>query len=158
MRTAQQTHTPPPAAQPAPKRVYISMDGVLALIHEAGYKELKIGCIYTTRTRVCQQRPDQVLIHAEQQSYLAVLTDAVRFGWQLWAEAARRGVNAATDLVVIGDGAHWIWNLADEHFPHATQILDWYHASEYVWRAAAAIYGETSELRIPWARQQLDAL
>jgi hypothetical protein len=36
--------------------------------------------------------------------------------------------------------------------------VDWYHASQSVWRAAAAIFGETSDLRLPWVRQRLDAL
>jgi hypothetical protein len=67
-------------------------------------------------------------------------------------------VTDRTDLVVIGDGAHGIGNLADEHVPQATQIVDWYHASQGVWRAASTIDGETSALRIPWARQHLDAL
>jgi hypothetical protein len=41
-------------------------------------------------------------------------------------------VTDTTEVVVIGDGAHWIWNLASAHFPQAIQILDWYHASEYI--------------------------
>ncbi len=156
--TAQTTHTAPPAAQDAPPRVYVSMDGVVAHIHDAGWKEIKVGCVYTTRTRAPRQRPETLVIQAEQQSYLAALTDAEAFGWQLWAEACRRGVTDQTEVVVIGDGAHWIWNVADEHVPQATQIVDWYHASQYVWRAAATIYGETSDLRIPWAHRHLDAL
>ncbi|PDW03355.1 hypothetical protein CJ255_09220 [Candidatus Viridilinea mediisalina] len=51
-----------------------------------------------------------------------------------------------------------MWRFAEEHFPHATLILDWYHASSYVWSAAAAIFGEQSDLRVPWVRQRLDAL
>lgn len=155
---AQQTQTPPPAAVRAPPCVYVSMDGVLAHTHARGWKEIKTGCVYTTRSRVPRQRPDTVVLQAEAQSYVAALTDADTFGWQLWAEACRRGVTAQTEVVVIGDGAHWIWNLADAHFPQATQIVDWYHASQYVWRAAATIFGETSARRIPWARQQLDRL
>jgi len=114
--------------------------------------------VYTTRTRTPRQLPDTHTIHADQPSYVAALTDAATFGWQLWAEACRRGLTDQTELVVIGDGAHWIWNLADAHFPQATQVVDWYHASQYVWRAAASIFGETNERRIPWARQHLDAL
>jgi hypothetical protein len=156
--TAQASGTAPPAAQDAPSRVYLSMDGVVAHVHDAGWKEIKVGCVYTTRTRVPRQRPETLVVQAEQQSYLAALTDAETFGWRLWAEACRRGVTDQTDLVVIGDGAHWIWNLAAEHFPQATQIVDWYHASQYVWRAASTIFGETSDLRVPWARQHLDRL
>lgn len=156
--TAQTTHTAPPAAQEAPPRVYVSMDGVVAHIHDAGWKELKVGCVYTTRTRAPRQRPETLVIQAEQQSYLAALTDAETFGWQLWAEACRRGVHDQTEVVVIGDGAHWIWNVAAAHFPQATQVVDWYHASQYLWRAAATIYGETSDRRIPWAQGCLDML
>jgi hypothetical protein len=156
--TAQQTQTPPRAATPAPPRMYVSMDGVLAHTHAGGWKEVKTGCVYTTRSRVPRQRPDTVVIRAEAQSYVAALADAETFGWQLWAEASRRGVTDQTEVVVIGDGAHWIWNLAEAHFPQATQIVDWYHASQYVWRAAATIFGETSDRRIPWARRHLDRL
>lgn len=155
---AETSGTPPPAAHVAPARVYLSMDGVVAHIHDVGWKEIKTGCVYTTRTRPPRQQPDTLVMAAEQQSYLAVMADAASFGWQLWAEACRRGVTAHTELVVIGDGAHWIWNLADAHFPQATQIVDWYHASQYVWRAATTIFGETSDLRVPWVRQHLDAL
>jgi len=155
---AEQTQTSPPAVRPPLTRAYISMDGVLAHIHDAGWKELKAGCIYTTRTRVPRKRPDTIDICAEQQSYVTALTTAERFGWLLWAEACRRGVTDTTEVVVIGDGAHWIWNLASAHFPQAIQILDWYHASEYIWNAATAIYGEGSALRTTWAHQQLDLL
>ena len=155
---AEATHTPPVAITPAPPRLYLSMDGVLAHMHDAGWKELKTGCVYTTRTHRPRTRPDKVALRAEAQSYVVALADASTFGWQLWAEACRRGMTSSSELVVLGDGAHWIWNLAPEHFPTATQILDWYHASAYIWNAATAIYGEGSALRTPWAQQQRDAL
>lgn len=59
---------------------------------------------------------------------------------------------------MLGDGAHWIWHIAETHFPRATQIVDWYHVSEYVWNAASAIWGEASGERATWARAQLDLL
>ena len=158
LAVAETTQTPPPAATPAPPRVYLSMDGVLAHMHDGGWKEIKTGCVYTTRTRVPRTRPETVEIRAEAQSYLASRAEAEAFGLQLWAEACRRGVTDQTDLVVLGDGAHWIWNLADDHFPQATQIVDWYHASQYLWNAATAIFGPSSDLRTRWAKQQLDAL
>lgn len=156
--TAQQTHSAPPAEAHAPAHLYISMDGVLAHIHDDGWKEIKVGCLYTTRRCRTQPCQDQPHIQAEQQSYVAALTDASTFGWQLWAEAARRGVEQARDVVVIGDGAHWIWKVAADHFPDATQIVDWYHASQYVWNAATTLYGEDSGRRTAWAKQQLAVL
>lgn len=62
------------------------------------------------------------------------------------------------EVVVLGDGAHGIWNIATTHFPQATQILDWEHASAYVWDAASAIWGEAGVQRAAWAYDQLDAL
>jgi hypothetical protein len=86
--------------------VYLSIDGVVAHVHEAGWKEIKVGCVYTTRTCVPRQRPETLVIQTDQQSYLASLTDAETFGWRLWAEACRRGVTDQTEVVMIGDGAH----------------------------------------------------
>ena len=141
-----------------PTRLYITMDGVLAHLHARGWSELKVGCCYQTHARPDRHRPEQLEIRAQSLSYVTALAEAEPFGWQLWQEAARRGVQAASEVVVVGDGAHWIWNLAELHFPGATQILDWYHASTYLWEAATAIWGETGTKREQWAQAQLDAL
>jgi len=89
---------------------------------------------------------------------VADLTDVERFGRHLWVEAERRGLGQAQQVIVIGDGAHWLWKLAEEHFPQATQILDWYHAATYVWKAADLLYGEGTDLAKHWAKQHLDLL
>lgn len=75
-------------------------------------------------------------------------------------EAQRRGFAHAARRVVLGDGAPWIWNLADEHFPDALQIVDRFHAKEHLSTVAQAIYGPTSVLGAGWAHQrhaELDA-
>ena len=97
-------------------------------------------------------------MRTQQASFYTDLGDTKRFGDHLWVEAQRRDMAQAPRLIVIGDGAHWIWNLADEHFPGAIQILDWYHASAYVWQAAHALYGEGTDFAKQWAKQQLDLL
>src|SRR5947208_2492197 len=168
--TLLQSHQDPPHAEPAPRepacpsatpcpsRLYITMDGVLAHLHERGWSELKVGCCYQTRSRVARTRPERVEYRAHSASYVTALEQAQSFGWRLWEEALRRGVLSSEELVVLGDGAHWIWNIAQTHFPRAIQILDWYHASEYVWNAASAIWGEASPERASWAQAQLDKL
>lgn len=158
VQTAQQTHTPPPAAQPAPPRLYVSMDGVLTHTHTDGWREVKVGCVYTTRARPTRAHSTSPALHTTAPSYVAGLTSAEPFGWQLWAEASRRGLSADTEVVVLGDGAHWIWHLAATHFPQATQIVDWYHASQYLWQAAATIFGEESGARAAWVTPLRDAL
>ncbi len=148
----------PGPTSPRPTRLYIAMDGVFAHLHDLGWSEIKVGCCYQTHPCPDPKRPDQLVIRADHLSYVTALDPAATFGWHLWCEAARRGVLDAAEVVIVSDGAHWIWNLASEHFPGATQILDWYHASAYVWEAATAIWAVDGPLRRAWAKQQLDDL
>jgi hypothetical protein len=64
---------------------------------------------------------------------VAAIEGTERFGRRLYAEAFKRGVQQAQEAVVLGDGAAWIWNLAAEHFPQATQIVDVYHARQHLY-------------------------
>jgi hypothetical protein len=141
-----------------PSRLYITMDGVLAHLHERGWSEIKVGCCYQTVARQERTRPERLESRAHSTSYVSALEAAQSFGWRLWQEAVRRGVLSSDEVVVLGDGAHWIWNIAATHFPRATQIVDWYHASAYLWNAASAIWGEHSPERGAWAHAQLDKL
>jgi hypothetical protein len=138
--------------------LYVSMDGVTVHIEDEGWKNQYLGAVYTSKATVSKQRPDKVEIRTEQPSFYTDLSDVETFGRHLWLEAQRRGLAQAQQVIVIGDGAHWIWNLADEHFPGAIQILDWYHAATYVWRVADALYGEQTALAKHWANQHLDLL
>lgn len=147
----------PPLPSKRPERLYVSMDGVLVNIRGEGWKEIKLGACYTTSTRASQKRPDTLAVHAQELTFVADLSPAEPFGRLLWLEGYRRGATQAKVVVVIGDGADWIWRLADEHFPGAIQIVDWYHASQYLWNAAHAIYGQ-SDLATHWAKRALNAL
>jgi len=75
-------------------------------------------------------------------------------------EARRRGFDHAQRRAVLGDGAFWIWKIADELFPGAVQIVDLYHAKGHLSEVAKAIYGPASELAAQWAKRrhaELDA-
>ena len=61
--------------------------------------------------------------------------------------------------VILGDGASWIWNFADEHVPDAVQIVDIFHAKGHLFEVAKAIWGPGSEVGEQWAgkrREELD--
>lgn len=60
---------------------------------------------------------------------------------QLHAEALRRGLGRAKRVLVIADGAVWIWNLVKDRFPEAIQRLDLFHAAQHLWAAAEALFG-----------------
>lgn len=144
-----------PAVAAAPARLYLSLDGVLVQT-QTGWREYKLGTVYTTVARPAKKRRGEVALPAQEVSFVGDLAEAEAFGRLLWCEAARRGVLTAAAVVVVADGAHWIWNLVAAHFPAATQIVDWYHASHYVWAVAHAIYGEGTPRATRWAKRRLD--
>src|SRR5205085_8293399 len=92
LTTAQTTTTPPAPRVAAAPRMYISMDGMLVHIPDEGWKEVKLGAIYTTTSRVPRTRADKLEVRAVAQSFVTELADAATFGVLLWAQAAQRGV------------------------------------------------------------------
>jgi len=67
---------------------------------------------------------------------------------QLYREALQRGLGQAQHVLVIADGAIWIWNLVKDRFPDARQQLDLWHAEEHLWAVAHDLYGcSTPEAR-----------
>jgi len=62
----------------------------------------------------------------------------------LWATGIQREALRAKELVFLGDAAEWIWNLVQEHFPQAVQIVDWFHAAEHLETVAKAVFEEQS--------------
>ncbi len=65
---------------------------------------------------------------------------AEEFGRRIYLEAWNRGWSRAQKKVVMGDGAEWIWNLADQHFPGTVQIVDLYHARQHLWDLVRRLY------------------
>jgi hypothetical protein len=76
--------------------------------------------------------------------------DALR--QQLHAEALRRGLGQAAGALVIGDGAAWIWRLADDRFKDARQRLDYYHAVQHLAVVGRALFGEDKAKFQEWLR------
>jgi len=57
-------------------------------------------------------------------------------------------------VLVIADGAVWIWNAVQDRFSEARQRLDLYHGDEHLWAVAHELYGKGT----PEARQWVDPL
>ena len=85
-------------------------------------------------------------------------TEPAPFARRIIREAERRGFDNAERRVMLGDGAPWIWNFADEHFPDAIQIVDIFHAKGHLFEVAKAIYGSGSEVGERWARKRREEL
>jgi hypothetical protein len=77
---------------------------------------------------------------------------------RIYTEAWRRGWENAVIRVVIGDGAVWIWNLANLHFPGAIQIVDLYHARQHLWEIAAMLFPGKPEEQKTWVGPMKDLL
>lgn len=125
------------------RRAGAAMDGAMVHIRDEGWKELKVGCLFDivqepTWDEETQEWRNQG--HASDTSYVAYLGAPEPFGRKLWTEAKARKWDAAAATQVIGDGAAWIWNLADEHLIPHHKTVDWYHATEHLHDAANRLF------------------
>lgn len=115
-------------------------------------REVKLGVLFT-QTSVDQD--GYPVRDPGSSSYVATLQAAPHFGSLVYAEARRRGSAAAHQLIVLGDGAPWIWNLADKHFPGATQIVDLYHAREHCHALGALVASVLGQDGSGWLAERL---
>ena len=77
---------------------------------------------------------------------------------QLFAEAQRHGLAQAAKVLVVADGAVWIWNLTGDRFRQAHQRLDYYHASEHLWAVARALHPDDQTAARQWIEPMLQQL
>ncbi len=132
----------------APLRLYGTIDAAKVQIREEeGYqwRDLKLGAWFTARGKPPKTPDGTWKIEAEQIHYYADIAPAKRFGELLWGSAVTHLAHLAQELIFLGDGAGWIWNLVAQHFPKAIQILDWFHASEHLMPVAQAAFSTTDE-------------
>lgn len=151
-------------------RMYICMDGTGVPVvkretvgrrgkgedGQSKTREVKLGCVFT-QTGV--DRDGYPVRDEGSTSYVGAIEPAEVFGRRVYEEAMRRGLGSAREICVVGDGAAWIWNIADEQFYGATQIIDLYHAREHYWNVARACFGQDKEKLHQWTedrRQELD--
>lgn len=140
-----------------PGRLYGSLDGVMApLIGE--WRELKnIAWYRVEQVRSYQKRRhhasrvgEQTDLQAQDITYHCDFKTGEEFGDLFWASACQRQADLYQELVFVCDGATWIWKLIERHFPHAVQIVDWYHASAYLAPIAEAAFQPGTEQYHVW--------
>jgi len=168
---------PLPAEEPVAPTLYLGMDGTgvpmrsSELVGRAGKqadgssktREVKLCTVWSAEGRDQEGTPVRDLGSI---SYSAAIESAAQrddhepsdFAARAMREASRRGFDRAPRRAVLGDGAAWIWNLADEHFPEAVQIVDRFHAKQHLSDVGKSIYGPTSDLGKAWAHERHDDL
>jgi hypothetical protein len=123
----------------SPDRLYGSIDGAQVPIGEE-WRELKTLSWYRVAGVYGQEEHK-----AQEITYHSEITTAQEFGRLLWATGIRRLADKAKELIFVCDGAIWIWKLVSHYFPDAVQIVDWYHACEYLTPIADTVFSQETE-------------
>jgi hypothetical protein len=120
-------------------------------------REVKLGCVFTQTGLDASGHPKR---DEESTSYVGAIETADVFSKRIYEEARRRDMENAEQVCVIGDGAPWIWNIADEQFYGAAQIIDLYHAREHYWKVGRELIGNDKEALKTWTgdrKKELDS-
>ena len=155
LRAAQQKQSEAPHVDRLPepmgkkvRRLDIGRDGVFVPLRDewkrdksqgaltCRYAESKVGVVYEAKPDATGR--DGVLT---ERASTATLANAEVFGPQLATLAHRQGHHQTQDVVVLADGAAWIWQIAGKQFTRATQIVDFFHASEHLAQVSEARFG-----------------
>jgi hypothetical protein len=112
-------------------------------------REVKLGCVFTQTGWDQEGYP---IRDPDSTTYTGAIESAEGFGKRIYLEAWKRGWSRAQKKVVMGDGAEWIWNLADQHFPGAVQIVDLYHARQHLWELARKLHPNDQAQQKAWIK------
>jgi hypothetical protein len=162
IRKAVQLDLPVVAGEPIPI-LYVQMDGTGVPVvkketegrkgktdgQPAHTREVKLGCVFTQTT---WDKEGYAMRDPDSTTYTGSIETAEEFGKRIYQEAWNRGWSRAEKKVVMGDGAEWIWNLADLHFPGAVQIVDLYHARQHLWDLARRLYPNDAVKQKAWIK------
>jgi hypothetical protein len=151
----------PPAGADHYRPLGVSLDGGKMHLRGEDWKEFKVGTVFEV-VLTPELAPDTGewvdSAHGVNMRYRAVLGNVDAFAPALWALAVEQQVPQAADVSVTADGAEWIWNLADDLFPNAVQIVDWYHATAYLAQAAEALYPSDAAAAQRWQQARRNDL
>jgi hypothetical protein len=90
-----------------------------------------------------------------ERSYVATRGGIEALMKQIYYEARARGLAQAQRVLVLADGAIWIWNLVEDRFKDAVQRLDLWHANSYLWAVANELHGKGSKQARQWVKPLL---
>ncbi|MGH9826282.1 MAG: ISKra4 family transposase, partial [Blastocatellia bacterium] len=164
IQRAMQLDLPVAVGEPVPI-LYVEMDGTGVPVvkkenlgrkgktdgQAAHTREAKLGRVFT------QTKWDEegyALRDPDSTTYVGAIETADEFAKRLYLEAWKRGWSRAVKKVVLGDGAEWIWNLANQYFPGATQIVDLYHARQHLWDLARKLHPQDEVKQKRWIMVQ----
>jgi len=128
---------------------YVMVDGAMLFTREDQWKELKLGRIF--------QQSEVVATHTNRKEIRRSIYVSHLGSVETFFPKFERHLVAYKNKVIIGDGAKWIWNWAEDNYPGALQILDFYHAKEKLVLFAKYQFKEEAN-RKNWVKEQLEKL
>lgn len=156
------------------RRWYVELDGVMVRMRRGSvemkkeekersgdvYREIKVGAVFEGKPgrRRSDLLPGVFVDEAGPIAYMARKMTAETFGYSFYQFAQSCGIEEGDEIIVLGDGATWIWHFAQEHFPFAVHIVDIWHAREHIWNVANAVYGNGKPKTERWAKQACEWL
>jgi hypothetical protein len=123
--------------------------------HPARHRDVKLGSVFTQTT---WDEEGYAIRDPDSTTYVGAIETAEEFGKRIYLEAWKRGWSRAEKKVVIGDGAEWIWNIADLQLPGAIQIVDLYHARQHLWDLARKLHPNQEAEQRRWMMIHQDTL
>jgi hypothetical protein len=117
------------------------------------WHEEKLGVFYRYEQAVREPR-GQLL----EKVVLGWQGEGLELGRRLHWEAQRGGLARARAVLVVADGAPWIWNVVGDRWPGAHQLLDFYHASQHLWSLSQALHPQDETTRRAWVEEHLHRL
>lgn len=143
----------------APDILYLEVDGTTIRLGDE-YHEVKVGAFHRAELRKNSQGEPE--LHTTDVTYLVAVNEtAEAFAKRVLVEGYRRGWDRAKLVVVLGDGAAWIWKHISTQVPEGAQkleVVDFYHASEHLWAVGQALWGEKTAATKLWVEACLDEL
>jgi len=149
-----QREMPEPPAGPA--QLFMSADG--AMVPLVGGEWAEVKTLVIGEVQPPQEVKGEKVIRTAKHSYFSRLTDAETFQRLTLVETQRRGVETASEVAFVTDGAEWLQKFAHHHRSDAVRILDFPHAGEHIAAVGQACLGEGSSAAQEWLQTQLHEL
>jgi transposase-like protein len=150
----------PPKLAPATK-FYISFDGTGVPVRKselmgrpgkqpdgsARTRETKLGCVFTQVGLDKEGHPQR---DPDSTTYVGAIESSTLFGWRIYAEAVRRGLDQAKTVIALTDGQRYNHTIVQTHFPGAVHIVDLFHAYEHLTLIAQLLWGQEAKAPKGW--------
>lgn len=129
--------------------VYMMIDGSMVCMREGDWKEIKVGRIYSWKSRVAVQEGRTEVLDSLYACSMGNNRD--------FFKKFEPYVDPYAHKVFIADGAKWIWNWVEDYYGDSVQIIDFFHAVEKLGTYAALAYKDVGERKV-WMEEQKQRL